>query len=67
MTAQPDDQTSGMPSKYDPFQELRTMPGGWDLSSILEPLPATIKPGFLPGQPKAEEDNAPSSKGADLA
>lgn len=67
MTAQPDDQPSGMPSKYDPFQELRTMPGGWDLSSILKPLPVTLKAGFLPDQPNAEEDNTASPKRADLA
>jgi hypothetical protein len=24
-----------MPSWYDPFQEIRTMPKGWDLSSLL--------------------------------
>jgi hypothetical protein len=72
MTDQPDEQPSAMPSKYDPFQELRTMPGGWDLSSILKPLPVTLKPGFLAGQldagqPNAEEDNAPSPKREDLA
>ncbi len=25
-----------MPSWYDPFQEIRTMPKGWNLSSLLE-------------------------------
>lgn len=27
---------NGMPSWYDPFQEIRTMPKGWNLSSLLE-------------------------------
>jgi hypothetical protein len=67
MTNQPDEQPSEMPSKYDPFQELRTVPGGWDLSSILKPLQATLKPGSLPGQPNAEEDNTSSTKQADPA
>lgn len=38
------EQPTGMPSWYDPFQEIRTMPKGWDLSSILEPRPAAAKP-----------------------
>lgn len=28
--------SNGMPSWYDPFQEIRTMPKGWNLSSLLE-------------------------------
>jgi hypothetical protein len=67
MTTQPDEQPSATPSQYDPFQELRTMPGGWDLSSILKPLPVALKPGFLPGQPIAEEENTATPKRADLA
>lgn len=38
------EQPSGMPSWYDPFQEIRTMPKGWDLSSILENHPAAAQP-----------------------
>jgi len=60
MTTLPDEQSSEMQNKYDPFQELRTMPGGWDLSSILKPLPVAPKPGFLPDQSNAEEDNTSS-------
>ncbi len=35
MNHQPNEQSAGMPAWYDPFQEIRTMPKGWDLSSLL--------------------------------
>jgi hypothetical protein len=45
------EQSAGMPSWYDPFQEIRTMPKGWDLSSLLDPHPALAKSiGVTPDQ-----------------
>jgi hypothetical protein len=44
MKPQPNEEPAGMPSSYDPFQEIRTMPKGWNLSSLLETRPAAAKP-----------------------
>jgi len=38
------EQPTGMPSWYDPFQEIRTMPKGWDLSSMLDAPSKAAKP-----------------------
>ena len=52
------EQPTGMPSWYDPFQELRTMPKGWDLSSILETRPAAAQP----DKDSSDQDEKASAK-----
>ncbi len=58
MNPQVKEQPTGMPSWYDPFQEIRTMPKGWDLSSILEPRHTTAQPGAN----SSDQDKKASSK-----
>lgn len=43
MNPRPNEESTGMPSSYDPFQEIRTMPKGWNLSSLLVTRPAAVK------------------------
>jgi hypothetical protein len=62
MNPQTNEQSTGMPSWYDPFQEIRTMPKGWNLSSLLADRPAAPNNSF-PQEPLSPEDKAnPPSK-----
>ncbi len=61
MNPTPDEQHAGMPSWYDPFQEIRTMPKGWDLSSILEFRPVAVDPSSS-GSDQDEKANARLSR-----
>ncbi len=58
MNPQANEQPTGMPSWYDPFQEIRTMPKGWDLSSILQPR----RPAPQPGGNSSDQDQNASTK-----
>lgn len=47
---------NGMPSWYDPFQEIRTMPKGWNLSSLLELQSPKSRGSHEPSDPNDEAD-----------
>jgi hypothetical protein len=66
MNPLPKEQPTGMPSWYDPFQEIRTMPKGWDLSSLLVSQPEAPKTSLPKNNFAPDEKANPASSFTDL-
>jgi hypothetical protein len=66
MNPQTNEESTGMPSSYDPFQEIRTMPKGWNLSSLLETRPAAEKTASSQAKFDPDDNADPDTLSEDL-